>query len=66
MGVPLSVPVPPPGPPLPPHRFRVPAPAPAPAPDENAVAKAFARSCLGAVFVMLLALLVVFQHGSWM
>ncbi|MCX4803640.1 hypothetical protein OG594_18625 [Streptomyces sp. NBC_01214] len=58
----MSVPVPPPGPPLPPHPYRVSAPAP----DENAVAKAFARSCLGAVLVMLLALLVVFQHGSWM
>ncbi|MET9689857.1 hypothetical protein ABZY81_15460 [Streptomyces sp. NPDC006514] len=61
----MSVPVPPPGPPLPPHPYRVPVPVPAPAPDENAVAKAFARSCLGAVLGMLLVLLVLFQHGSW-
>ncbi|MFI7358029.1 hypothetical protein ACIBTP_29425 [Streptomyces avidinii] len=54
----MTIEVPPPGPPPPPRPVN---PPPAPAPeDKHSVAKAFARSCLGAVALAVMAFLAVF------
>ncbi|MCX5307847.1 MULTISPECIES: hypothetical protein [Streptomyces] len=40
-------------------------PLPPPPPDKHGVAKAFARSCLTAVAVILLLFIWVFSRGQW-